>query len=308
MARESRRKPTRSLTASQRTWVASPRTACIGSWPTASTSLVGVLAVLLAAGCQPVASPPDNPLAAFDGSAGRWVDLSHSFGPSTIYWPTDTAGFQHTELAYGTTDGGWFYSSYAFASAEHGGTHLDAPSHFAEGRRTADQVPLSSLIAPASVVDVSAKATPDYQLSAADLEAWEAEHGRIADGSILLVRTGWSERWSDRAAYLGTSATGPAAVPELHFPGIGPDAAQWLVDNRAVAAVGIDTPSIDYGQSTDFESHVILYAQEIAGFENVTNLDKLPAVGAAVVALPMKIENGSGGPLRIVAYVPEPEA
>lgn len=165
-------------------------------------------------------------------------------------------------------------------------------------------MPLTSLIAPASVVDLSAKATPDYQIAAADLEAWEAEHGRIADGSILLLYTGWSERWSDRTAYLGTSLTGPEAVPELHFPGIGPDAAQWLVDNRAVAAVGIDTPSIDYGQSENFESHVILYAEDIAGFENVANLGQLPPVGAAVVALPMKIENGSGGPLRIVAYVP----
>lgn len=263
-------------------------------------------AVVLGGGCRP-AGPPDNPLAAFDGSGGRWVDLSHSFGPNTIYWPTDTVGFQHVELAYGVVEGGWFYSSYAFASAEHGGTHLDAPSHFAEGRRTADQVPLSSLIAPASVVDVSAKATPDYQLSATDLEAWEAEHGRIADGSILLVRTGWSERWSDRTAYLGTSATGPAAVAELHFPGIGPDAAQWLVDNRSVVAVGIDTPSIDYGQSVNFESHVILYARNVVGFENVAKLDELPATGAAVVALPMKIEQGSGGPLRIVAYVPESE-
>ena len=273
--------------------------------PAARRLALASLAVALVVGGCRAADPGENPLAAFDGSAGRWVDLSHSFGPSTIYWPTDTVGFQHVELAYGVTEGGWFYSSYAFASAEHGGTHLDAPSHFAEGRHTADQVPLSSLIAPASVVDVSAKATPDYQLSAADLQAWEAEHGRIPDGSVLLVRTGWAERWNDRTAYLGTSATGPAAVPELHFPGIGPDAAQWLVDQRTIAAVGIDTPSIDYGQSADFESHVILYAHNIVGFENVARLDELPATGAAVVALPMKIENGSGGPLRIVAYVPD---
>ncbi len=259
---------------------------------------------LLAAGCQAGQNEVPGVLAAFDGGGGRWVDLSHSFGPSTIYWPTDTLGFQHRELAYGTTEAGWFYSAYAFASAEHGGTHLDAPSHFAEGGLTADQVPLSSLIAPASVVDVSSKTTPDYQLSAADLEAWEAEHGRIADGSILLVRTGWSEKWGDRTAYLGTSLAGPAAVADLHFPGIGADAAQWLVDNRALAAVGIDTPSIDYGQSEDFEAHVILYAENVPGFENVANLGELPATGAAVVALPMKIEGGSGGPLRIVAYVP----
>ena len=242
----------------------------------------------------------------FDGTAGEWIDLGHTFGPSTIYWPTDTAGFQLIELAYGMTEGGYFYASYAFASAEHGGTHLDAPIHFAEGRRAAHEIPLSNLITMASVVDVSASADadPDYLLSADDLTAWEAEHGPIADGTALLIRTGWSSRWSDRTAYLGTDLTGPEAVPELHFPGIGPDAAQWLVDNRNIAAIGIDTPSIDYGQSSDYRSHVILYRENIVGFENLTNLDRLPPTGAGIVALPMKIEGGSGGPLRIVGWVP----
>ena len=136
-----------------------------------------------------------------------------------------------------------------------------------------------------------------------DLTAWEAEHGELADGTALLVRTGWSSRWNDRAAYLGTDLTGPEAVPELHFPGIAPEAAQWLVDNRGVAAVGIDTPSIDYGQSSDYRSHVILYERNIVGFENLTNLERLPATGAGIVALPMKIEGGSGGPLRVVGWV-----
>lgn len=251
------------------------------------------------------AGSPDH-TGLFDGTAGEWVDLSHAFGPSTIYWPTDTAGFQHTELAYGTTEAGYFYASYSFASAEHGGTHLDAPIHFAAGRRAADEIPLSSLITTASVVDVTAAADadPDYLLSADNLTAWEAEHGPIADGTALLIRTGWSSRWSDRTAYLGTDLTGPEAVPELHFPGIGTDAAQWLVDNRNIAAIGIDTPSIDYGQSTDFRSHVILFSENIVGFENLTNLDRLPATGAGIVALPMKIEGGSGGPLRIVGWVP----
>ncbi len=242
--------------------------------------------------------------APFEG-AGVWVDLTHSFGKSTIYWPTDTQGFRLEEQAYGTTEGGWFYASYSFSSAEHGGTHLDAPIHFAEAGRTNDQVPLSSLIGPGAVVDVTDRVHPDYLVSVADLEAWESVHGPIADGSILLLRTGWSARWSDRAAYLGTDATGPEAVAELHFPGLDPEAAQWLVGHRNLAAVGIDTPSIDYGQSSDFRSHVILYAQNLPGFENVANLERLPATRAYVVALPMKIEGGSGGPLRIVAFVPE---
>jgi kynurenine formamidase len=240
----------------------------------------------------------------FDGTGGRWIDLTHSFSESTIYWPTDTAGFALEELAYGRTEGGWFYASYAFSTAEHGGTHLDAPIHFAEGRLTVDQVPLSGLIGPAAVVDVSARATPDYLVSVEDLRDWEAEHGELPDGGILLIRTGWGERWPDRAAYLGTSLTGPGAVAELRFPGLGEEAATWLVENRGIVAVGIDTPSIDRGQSTDFRAHVILYAENISGFENVANLELLPEVGSYVVALPMKIEGGSGAPLRVVAFVP----
>ena len=249
------------------------------------------------------AEPPDF-TAVFDGTAGRWVDLTHAFGASTIYWPTDTAGFRLTELAYGPTPGGWFYASYDFASAEHGGTHLDAPIHFAEGRLTTDDIPLAELIGPAAVVDVSDHAHADYLVTVDDLLAWESEHGPIPDGGILLVRTGWGERWDDRAAYLGTALEGPDAVPELHFPGVGPEAAEWLVENRGIVALGIDTPSIDYGQSTDFRAHVTLYAENISGFENVANLDLLPEAGSYVVALPMKIEGGSGGPLRIVAFVP----
>ncbi|MHC4937321.1 MAG: cyclase family protein, partial [Planctomycetota bacterium] len=129
-------------------------------------------------------------------------------------------------------------------------------------------------------------------------------NGPLPDGGILLLRTGWGDRWDDRTAYLGTAATGPEAVPDLHFPGLDPAAAEWLVENRGVVAVGIDTPSIDRGQSTDFRSHVVLYSENISGFENVASLDLLPARGAYVIALPMKIEGGSGGPLRIVAFVP----
>jgi len=256
--------------------------------------------------CAPAEEPrPDGGVAGvFDGTGGRWIDLSHAFGPETIYWPTDTAGFQLEELAYGPTEGGWFYASYAFSSAEHGGTHLDAPIHFAEGRLTADAIPLSALIGPAAVVDVTGDAHPDYQVSVEDLQGWETRHGPLPDGGILLLRTGWGRLWGDRAAYLGTDATGPEAVPELHFPGLAPEAARWLVAERGIVAVGIDTPSIDRGQSTDFASHVILYEANLAGFENVANLDRLPEAGAYVVALPMKIAGGSGGPLRIVAFVP----
>lgn len=266
---------------------------------------LALAAAFAMAACDPTPAPtPPDLSAVFDGTAGRWVDLTHAFSTSTIYWPTDTLGFRLERLAYGPTEGGWFYSSNSFASAEHGGTHFDAPIHFAEGRLASDQVPLDALIGPAAVVDVSPRANPDYLVTVEDLTGWEAEHGALPDGGILLLRTGWGERYADRAAYLGTPLTGPEAVAELHFPGLSPEAAQWLVDNRGIVALGIDTPSIDYGQSKDFRTHVILYGQNVVGFENVADLHLLPPAGAFVVALPMKIEGGSGGPLRIVAFVP----
>ena len=265
---------------------------------------------LFALGCKTQQVPPAAATRAeiiasvFSGGAGRWVDLTHAFSERSIYWPTDTMGFKLEELAHGPTPGGWFYSSSRFSSAEHGGTHLDAPIHFAEKGVTNDQVPLTSLVGPAVVIDVTPRATPDYLLTVDDLTTWESEHGPMPKGAILLVRTGWDARYDDRTAYLGTALKGQGAVAQLHFPGVSAGAAQWLADNRSIAALGIDTPSIDYGQSADFRAHVILYSKNIPGFENVANLAALPAVGSYVVALPMKIEKGSGGPLRIVAYVP----
>lgn len=264
--------------------------------------LFGSLAI---AGCQaPAADSTTDIAAVFNGTAGKWVDLTWAFGDSTIYWPTDTMGFVHDTMAWGPTTGGYFYSSFRYGANEHGGTHLDAPVHFAEGHESADRIPLSKLIGPAVVVDVSDHVTPDYQATVADLQAWETAHGQIPDGAILLLRTGWGTRYHDRTAYLGTDQTGPDAVPLLHFPALAPEAAQWLVDNRQIAAFGLDTPSVDYGQSKDFGVHVILYGHDIPGFENVANLGQLPLTGSFVVALPMKIEGGSGGPLRIVAYIP----
>ncbi len=277
----------------------------VHSRPKPRPPLTGLVVVaLVGCGAPPPTDGAVDVSAVFDGSGGRWVDLTHAFSDETVYWPTDTAGFALTELAYGPTEGGWFYSAYSFTTAEHGGTHLDAPIHFAEGRLTADQIPLSGLIGPAAVVDVTDRVTPDYLVSTADLTEWEDANGPLPDGGILLLRTGWDSRWGDRAGYLGTDLVGQAAIPELHFPGLAPEAARWLVAERGVVAVGIDTPSIDRGQSTDFGSHVALYEDNIAGFENVANLASLPERGAFVVALPMKIEGGSGAPLRIVAFVP----
>jgi kynurenine formamidase len=231
------------------------------------------------------------------------VDLTHAFDADTIYWPT-AEGFRLEQVAHGVTEKGYFYAANQFCTAEHGGTHFDAPIHFFEGRHAAEEIPLQQLIGLGVVVDVSeACATDrDYRVRVEDLRAWEEEHGPLPKGAIVLLRTGWGDRWSDREAYLGTELTGPEAVPELHFPGLHPDAARWLVAQRAIKAIGLDTPSIDYGQSELFESHVALFEANVPAFENVAHLDRLPPRGFVVAALPMKIRGGTGGPLRIVAW------
>jgi kynurenine formamidase len=234
----------------------------------------------------------------------RLVDLTHPLNAQTVYWPTAPSGFKLERLSYGPTSGGYFYSAYAFAAPEHGGTHLDAPIHFSESGRTADRVPLEQLVAPAVVIDVTAPAAAnaDYLLTVSDVLGFERRYGRIAPGTIVLLRTGWSRRWPDRKAYLGDDTPGDAS--KLHFPSFGADAARLLVQERRVGALGVDVASIDYGASKDFMVHRITAAANVPGLENLTALDQLPPTGATVIALPMKIEGGSGGPVRAIALVP----
>jgi kynurenine formamidase len=238
--------------------------------------------------------------------AGTVVDLSHPFDANTVYWPT-AEPFKLEKDFEGTTEKGYYYSAYRYSSAEHGGTHIDAPVHFAKGRHSVDAIPLDQLIGPAIVVDVSKQAenNPDYLVTESDFRVWERRHGRIPTGSIIFLRTGFGKFYPDRKKYMGTDKRGNDAVADLHFPGLHPNAARWLTQNRRVKAIGLDTPSIDYGQSTLFESHRILFERNIPAFENVANLDKLPSKGFSIVALPMKITKGSGGPLRMVAIVPD---
>ena len=259
------------------------------------------LAILAAAAVFGVASLTQR---VPDPSASRIVDLTHAFGKGTIYWPTSPTRFSLQQLSYGKTEGGWFYSSYSICTPEHGGTHLDAPIHFAEGKRTTDQVPLEQLIGSAVVIDITAKAAAnrDYRLTVDDVAAFEKRYGRIAAGTIVLLRTGWSRHWPDVKAYLGDDTPGDAS--KLSFPIYGPDAARLLVEDRRAGVLGIDTASIDIGRSTDFSVHRIAAAENVVGLENLMNLDQLPPTGATVIALPMKIEGGSGGPLRAVAMIP----
>ncbi|HKR66832.1 MAG TPA: cyclase family protein [Thermoanaerobaculia bacterium] len=232
------------------------------------------------------------------------VDLTYAYDEHTLYWPTSPSAFEHKELSYGPTPGGYFYSSYSISTPEHGGTHLDAPIHFAEKGRTADAIPLEQLIAPAVVIDIAQQsaANADYRLTADDVRAWESQHGAIAPGTIVLLHTGWGKRWPDRKSYFGDDT--PGATDKLHFPSFGEDAAKLLVNERRVAAIGVDTASIDYGQSTDFIVHRIANGANVPGLENIANLEQVPARGATLIALPMKIKGGSGGPVRIVALVP----
>ncbi len=236
----------------------------------------------------------------------RWVDLTHAFDASTIYWPTGKP-FKLEKTHEGPTPGGYWYESNDISASEHGGTHLDAPAHFAEGKWHTDDIPMNRLIAPGIVVDVSGNARnrPDYLIRKEDFTAWEAQHGRIPAGAIVLVRTGWEEFWPDKKKYLGTDL--PGDVANLHFPGYSAEAARFLTAERNVASVGLDTPSLDRGQSRDFMAHRIFGKANVPGFENVCNLNQLPPTGFRVIALPMKIGRGSGGPLRIIAEIdPDP--
>jgi len=261
-----------------------------------------VLTVALVA-CGQAMQEPAPPVVTLP--EGTMVDLSHPYDESTIYWPT-AEGFELQVDFEGMTDQGYYYAANTFSTAEHGGTHIDAPIHFAEGRNTVDEIPLEQLIGHAVMIDVSDRSADDsdYLISTADIERWETEHGLLPDGVIVLLRTGYEELWPDRIRYLGTDERGAEAVAKLHFPGLDPEAARWLVANRSISAIGLDTASIDFGQSTHFESHQVLFAADIPAFENLTNLHRLPVTGFVVIALPMKIAGGSGGPLRVAAIIP----
>lgn len=249
-------------------------------------------------------SPLHSALAALTSSNPSIVDLTHPLSPDGLYWPTGTP-FEHRRLAWGPSDGGYWYAAGEFTSPEHLGTHLDAPVHFAEGGWSAAEVPVDRLVAPAITIDLRAKAAaePDAVLSAEDLTTWEMSHGPIPAGSIVVVHTGWSTRWPDWVRYYGSET--PKDVTTLHFPGVSKDAAAALAARR-VFGVGIDTASIDPGVSQQFDAHRVLAAAGIFNLENLTGVDRLPPVGSVIAALPMKIADGTGGPARVVAIVANP--
>jgi len=270
--------------------------------------LRGLMGVLIAVSCVVsfvgCAAGLDRPLQPDRGQA-RFVDLTHAFGPDTIVWPTEQdirLIVQHAE----ETAGGYYYASNRLEIPEHGGTHIDAPVHFSRDGKTLDEIPLEQLVGVGVHIDVTGPCVRDrdYLVSVRDFEQWEAAHGRIPDRAVVLVETGYGRFWPSRKEYLGTELRGEDGVRSLHFPGLHPDAAAWLMRERQVKGVGIDTASIDYGQSTTFETHVALLSNNVTVFENLAELQRLPDRGFDVIALPMKIAGGTGGPLRIIAVLP----
>jgi kynurenine formamidase len=214
-----------------------------------------------------------------------------------VPWPGDEKFFEAKVNATVEKNG---YFTRSFWMLEHYGTHLDAPAHFPPGKATVDQIPLKQLMGPAVVLDARAEGTKDadFQLPAASLEAWEKRHGRIPEGAIVLLRTGWASRWPDAQRYRNQDAQG-----KMHFPGFSWAAAKLLIE-RKVSGLGCDTMSIDYGASGDFAVHHLALGAGLYHLENLADLSEMPESGAFLIAAPIKLEGGSGGPVRVFALLP----
>ncbi|VVM07756.1 cyclase family protein [Methylacidimicrobium tartarophylax] len=237
-------------------------------------------------------------------SAQRVLDLTHSFEERTIYWPTET-GFHYWYEHHGPVAGEErFYAAGTFYAPEHGGTHMDAPLHFSEGGASADRVPLEQCMGPACVIDLRRRAESDADaaLSVADLERHERQWGLLPDGAIVVAYSGWGRFWPEKKQYLGTDRW--ADVENLHFPGYSPEAVSFLLRERKVAALAIDTASLDPGGSRDFPVHRLWLGAGRPGFENLANVEALPPRGATIYGIPMKIAGGTGAPARVFASLP----
>jgi len=226
-----------------------------------------------------------SPLPAF---AQKVVDLGHALAVSDPSWTGERVFQRKPEKGDGYVGG-------SFSSDEHFGTHLDAPAHFG-GAWTVDKIPADRLVRPGICINVTGK-PEDYQVSVADLKAFESKNGAIPEGSIVMIATGWDARWPDQKKYMNDRSG------VKHFPGIHPDAAAYLARDRKVAGIGIDTPSVDYGPSAKFETHHLTMPLNVFHIENAANLTSLPATGFTLVVAPIKIAGGSGGPTRVFALL-----
>lgn len=254
----------------------------------------GALAGALA---RPARAAAERPAEGRTIAAGNVLDLTHALSPAFPIWPGN-APLKLTNTATLAKDG---YYANRWDVAEHHGTHLDAPAHFAPGGLTAERLGAASLVVPAAVLDLRERARKDADavVTVDDLKAWEKAHGRLPKGCGVFLCSGWDARAGDAKAFLGQDGS-----KGLHFPGFSKEAAEFLVKERTIDGVGIDTPSIDHGPSRDFIVHQILNGADLYGLENVANLDKLPTKGATIIALPMKIKGGTGAPVRVIALLP----
>ena len=239
-------------------------------------------------------------------SGGRTLDMTYPYDENTIYWPNATT-FNLTKGNWGIIDAGYWYAANDYSAAEHGGTHVDAPIHFARNGRTIDQIPLADWIGSAVKIDVTRKCEQnrDYLLTTADIKAWEKRYGRIPNRAWVIMYTGIGTKfYPDRKKVLGTDIMGIDALPHLSFPGFSPESAEFLVKERHIRGIAIDTPSIDYGKSQDFRVHRIICGADKVALENIAGLDKLPETGATLYVIPMLIRNGTGSPARVFAVLP----
>ncbi len=252
---------------------------------------VGVLALL------PQTARRDSMLDEISTGKTRVVDLSYAINDQLVRWPGDEKVFEAKVNASVEKNG---YFTRSFWMLEHYGTHLDAPAHFPPGKTTVDQIPVKQLFGPAIVLDVRAEGAKDadYLLPPSRVEEWEKRHGRIPSGAIVLLRTGWASRWPDAQKYRNQDAQG-----KMHFPGFSVEAAKLLIDRKA-SGLGCDTMSIDYGASSDFAVHHLALGSGLYHLENLADLNPLPENGAFLVVAPIKLEGGSGGPVRVFALIP----
>ena len=252
-------------------------------------------------GCERPAGDTTDTLAQLFSGELEVVDLTHALSGTTPYWPSpDGNPFRHDTIR-AHEDGS--PSMAAYATPEHHGTHIDAPVHSAEGQPSVDRLTPDDLFGPAAVIDISAQSQvdPDYSVTLEDVEAWELTHGRIPSGAIVLLYTGWAEKYTDPVAYANLDEDG-----RLRFPGFSPEVGELLVNERDMRGIGIDNLSIDPGAGPGFPVHGIVNGSGKFHLENVANLGRIPAVGAYLIVAPIKIEGGSGGQVRIFAVLPDP--
>ncbi len=226
------------------------------------------------------------------------IDLTHNLNERSPNWEgTEQSPFQAIELGNIDRDG---YYSRAFTTQEHYGTHLDAPAHLAAGGWTVDQIPADRLVQPLAVLDVrkQVKDNPDYEIGVQDIVAWEDAHGMIPSAAVVCAYTGWDERWNSQRDYRNEQSDGLT-----HYPGFSLEAVKLLVTSRGVVGLGIDTMSVEMGATTTYPVHQFTAQENLYHLENLTNLVRVPLTGATVVVAPIKLENGSGAPARVLALV-----